>query len=647
MKRYLFAVMLAILAALFPITLDANAADASETIICEGEHTEETVPGKDPTCTEPGLTAGKVCSSCGEILVAQRDIPALGHTEVVDKAVDPTCTETGLTEGTSCAGCGEVIKPQRDIPALGHTEVIDKAVSPTCTKSGLTAGKHCEVCEAVLVVQETVDALGHTPGAEATCTTPQTCTACNAELAAALGHTEVVDEHMEPTCTEPGLTEGKHCEVCEVVLVAQEIVPALGHTEVIDAAVDPTCTEPGLTEGKHCEVCEAVLVAQETVPALGHTEVIDAAVDPTCTEPGLTEGKHCEVCEAVLVAQETVPALGHTEVIDAAVDPTCTEPGLTEGKHCESCGEVLTVQKTVEPLGHTETEIPAVEPDIGKEGATAGLFCSTCGEVLVEPTKIPALEPETEPETESETKPETITDTETEIVTDAETVNEETTDEETTETGTTIVIPGEIDTEMEEGTAEPETGESFDEWLYALMKDASPEEIEIIEKIVLGGVGALDNLGIKGFDRFRVWVEHNMATVLTVLLTVALVAFFVATSLQKKSFSKKADVLNSNSIEVYEAGCEAMDEAKTVCDECAKAAQEAAQEAKAAVGMVTEERKYLIAELDKVTKVNAALCEEINFLMQCSDLSQNSRDKAQAIFHKAEEAMNSEESNQA
>ena len=34
--------------------------------------------------------------------------------------------------------------------------------------------------------------------------------------------------------------------------------------------VDPTCTETGLTEGKHCSVCNKVLVAQETIAALGH-----------------------------------------------------------------------------------------------------------------------------------------------------------------------------------------------------------------------------------------------------------------------------------------------------------------------------------------------------------------------------------------
>ena len=56
-------------------------------------HTEKTVPAKDATCTEPGLSEGKVCEECGEELVAQVEIPALGH-----DFKDGVCTRCGAKD---------------------------------------------------------------------------------------------------------------------------------------------------------------------------------------------------------------------------------------------------------------------------------------------------------------------------------------------------------------------------------------------------------------------------------------------------------------------------------------------------------------------------------------------------------------------
>ena len=71
---------------------------------------------------------------------------------------------------------------------------------------------------------------------------------------------------VDPTCTVKGYD--LHTCTCGASYKDNEVA-ALGHNEVIDAAVDATCTQSGLTEGKHCSVCDTVLTAQKTVPA-GH-----------------------------------------------------------------------------------------------------------------------------------------------------------------------------------------------------------------------------------------------------------------------------------------------------------------------------------------------------------------------------------------
>ncbi|MBR2986252.1 MAG: hypothetical protein IKC58_06610, partial [Clostridia bacterium] len=78
--------------------------------------------------------------------------------------------------------------------------------------------------------------------ADATCTTPKTCS-CGLTEGEALGHTEKVVDATPATCTQSGLTAGKVCSVCNEVLVAQQSVAATGHTEPNAQGRCATCGE--------------------------------------------------------------------------------------------------------------------------------------------------------------------------------------------------------------------------------------------------------------------------------------------------------------------------------------------------------------------------------------------------------------------
>lgn len=270
-------------------------------LYCNTQYTTEVIPatghewGDKKQIREAGcVTTGEVqytCQNCNE--VKTETTPAKGHTIVTDKGVTPTCTQSGLTEGKHCSVCNEVIRKQKKLAPKKHHAVTDKAVEATCSKEGLTEGKHCSVCNQVLVEQKKVRKKRHVlqkkKGTPATCTeygwTDRIfCTVCNTVTQrrvriAPLGHKIVTDKAVEATCTESGLTEGKHCSVCKKVITRQQEIPAKGHKIVTDPAVKATCEQSGLTEGTHCSDCNEVIQKQETIAALGHEYLSGAIYD--------------------------------------------------------------------------------------------------------------------------------------------------------------------------------------------------------------------------------------------------------------------------------------------------------------------------------------------------------------------------------
>ena len=237
---------------------------------------------------------------------------------VQENVVASTCyAEGSYEEVVRCVNgyCNaEISRETKAIAKIAHTPaeaVVEKEVAPTCTEAGsYDSVVYCSVEECKHEIsRETiaVEALGHTEGeavreneVASTCKVQGTydevvyCTVedCGAEISRtekklelAEEHTNVlVDEAVAPTCEDAGLTEGKHCEECGEVILAQEVVAALGHdwedegkitkepTKKADGEMTYTCK----TDKTHTktEVVKYVPSAYDDVPKTGDNTVV-------------------------------------------------------------------------------------------------------------------------------------------------------------------------------------------------------------------------------------------------------------------------------------------------------------------------------------------------------------------------------------
>ena len=395
------------------------------------------------TCTATGKRV-YVCGGTGDCDVTERTktviLDKLPHTEKIVNAVAATCTETGLTDGKVCAVCDAVLVKQTETAVLGH----NYAEAWSSDSEG-----HWHEC---LNCGDKTNSAAHTPGAAATETADQTCTVCSYVIAPSLGHQCI--SHLTKTaakaatCTAAGNSEYYTCtcgkfysDANATTEIAKDswIIAATGHafgtatyewkavsggyictatrvcahngnhkeTETVTATYEvtkaPTCSAVGSGTYTATFTNEAFAAQAQTknveIAKLLHKEETIPGKAATCTETGLTEGKHCSVCNTVLVAQTEIPALGHDwatewskdgtqhwhecrrEGCDAKNDVADHIPGAaateSSAQTCTVCGYVITPA-----LGHVCKNHLTAHEAVNATCTTAGYsayWSCTCG----------------------------------------------------------------------------------------------------------------------------------------------------------------------------------------------------------------------------------------------------------------------------
>ena len=364
-------------------------------------HTEQTLTAVAPTCTEKGLTEGKKCSLCGEVLVAQEDVAELGHDYEGAVTTTPTCTENGVNTYT-CKNDSTHTYTE-EIDAIGHADLDKNHVcdngcdaiqgaheeqesSHICEYCGVAAGEcrdgddndhNCDVCGVKL---------SDCAAAEGS----HNCAVCDAKLsdcAAAEGshNCAVCDAKL----SECAAAEGSHnCAVCDAKL--SDCVAAEGtHNCAICGAKLSECAA---AEGSHnCAVCgeklsdcaaaegshNCAVCGEKLSDCKAATPVVENSTSATCGEAGsYDEVVYCSVCgDELNRTTHTVDALPHNYQENITKAPTCEEAG-SKTLTCSACGETKTEE--IVALGHNEISYEAKAPTCTAIGWDAYVKCTRC-----------------------------------------------------------------------------------------------------------------------------------------------------------------------------------------------------------------------------------------------------------------------------
>ena len=232
------------------------------------------------TCTEPARNYVQ-CDRC-DAVSADKTVSvgeALGHSFA---DAEYTWQYDATNKVWICTAKRACSTDNSHIETATATVTSAEKQAATCTAKGwttYTASFEVDWTSEQIKDVEDIAALGHAYGettyewsnGNMNCTAKRVCK--NDE-----SHIETIEATVasvvttEATCTVDGLKTLTATFVVDwaEIQTTTEAIPAKGHTETIIPGIPATCVEPGLTEGKRCNVCNTILVSQKWIPMIDH-----------------------------------------------------------------------------------------------------------------------------------------------------------------------------------------------------------------------------------------------------------------------------------------------------------------------------------------------------------------------------------------
>ena len=302
---------------------DNKTVTATRTCTHNSQHVEtETVSvianTTDPTCTMAGKTVYTSAAFANQAFSVQMKeviIPATGHTAEIIPAVAPTCTQDGLTEGKKCSVCGDTIVAQQTVSALGHDyqEVEGSAKAATCTEDGKQTDQKCSRCNDV-IAGAVIPAKGHTYGR------PVYTWADDNKMVTATRTCANNTQHVETeqvATTYAIVTEPTETAVGIGRYTSKAFTNSVFAIQTKDVELSPTgyqvtyawADDNSVVTGMAVPYAQGLETVTETV-SVSYT----VTLEPTCTDPGTgtwTSEAFSNSQFAVQTKEETLAAKGH------------------------------------------------------------------------------------------------------------------------------------------------------------------------------------------------------------------------------------------------------------------------------------------------------------------------------------------------